>query len=237
MTELILFHPLIYYPRRITYNFPLDLMFMANIHRGFSHFTGVRGYQDKYPGEGAVVQLGWIGHGIRERRVRRFWLLACEGRGHLGPLLNKQRKTTGSPKQAQQGFRVRGNSREKLGKQFFRLILRAGCDLSSCFCWTSSSSPQCLSGHTSTWFFLLPQSLQLLHWLYLIILLQLFPFSLPWKQFKSFSKLNSSLTVLPWQRMCYHDRGCFIYAVTVNLNQLTVNLNSTKSIPSDCNYN
>lgn len=55
MTELILFHLLIYYLRGITYNFPLDFKFMANIRRGCSHYTGVRGYQDRYPGEGAVV--------------------------------------------------------------------------------------------------------------------------------------------------------------------------------------
>lgn len=58
MTELILLHPLIYYLRGITYNFPLDFVLMANIHRGCSYCTGVRGYQDRYPGEGAAMYLG-----------------------------------------------------------------------------------------------------------------------------------------------------------------------------------
>lgn len=58
MTELVLFYPLIYYLSGITYNFPLDLMFMANIHRNCSHYTGVRGYKDRYSAEGAVVYSG-----------------------------------------------------------------------------------------------------------------------------------------------------------------------------------
>jgi len=40
-------------------------MFMANIQRGCSHYTGVRGYKGRYPGEGAVVYLGSFGHGSK----------------------------------------------------------------------------------------------------------------------------------------------------------------------------
>lgn len=103
---------------------------------------------------------------------------------------------------------VRGSSRGKLWKQFFRPVLRAGCDFSSWFSEPALIAPSAPLEIPALKFFLLLQPLQLLHWLYLTILLQLFPFSLPWKRFKSFSKVNSSLTVLPWHRMFHLCSYC-----------------------------